>query len=505
MVVAADDEGVVWAARGDPNTPVHLRSAAKPFQAYALVASGAADRLGVTEEELAVACGSHLGEEQHIEVVGRLLRRVGMGPELLECGAASPLSGEAAAALRARGLQPTALHHTCSGKHAGMVALAVDLGVDVQGYPRPDHPVQELIATTIRGLLGDLSPGGGDLRCGTDGCGVPVFRLPAAWAATLYARLAAGRDPVYARLSRAMAAYPALVRGFGNLDTEVMRAAASVPFPVGGGEAEPGGVVVAKMGNMGVQGFGIPAMGRSSSTPASPGRSALTAGAGRARGCFIKIADGSSFPVAALTSLVLRSWGFPEVAEAALSTAPSVPSGGELRLLFGEDDLEAQPRARRQAGEDYTVVREDAPRRRTRRFLGDRWPGAEEELFGRALDWTTMRAAWVASRGQRVVGVLRGSWAGGVATVEEVLVEEGFRGRGLGSALLAHFERDAHGAGCRKVVLATKPESRAERFYRRHGYVRSYLIPCHHHCADSLGMSKWLEPAVQADQTGTNC
>src|SRR5258705_9088325 len=58
-IAAVDGQGQLVAHLGDPATVTFLRSSAKPFQAIPLVASGAADRFGLTEEEIAIACASH--------------------------------------------------------------------------------------------------------------------------------------------------------------------------------------------------------------------------------------------------------------------------------------------------------------------------------------------------------------------------------------------------------------------------------------------------------------
>ena len=59
----------VLAALGDIERPVFPRSAVKVLQALPLVESGAADRLGLDDEELALACASHNGEPVHTAVV----------------------------------------------------------------------------------------------------------------------------------------------------------------------------------------------------------------------------------------------------------------------------------------------------------------------------------------------------------------------------------------------------------------------------------------------------
>src|SRR5258705_6261043 len=64
-VAAVDGSGKLVAYLGNPDTVTYLRSSAKPFQAIPLVSTGAADRFGFTEKELALACASHNGEPIH--------------------------------------------------------------------------------------------------------------------------------------------------------------------------------------------------------------------------------------------------------------------------------------------------------------------------------------------------------------------------------------------------------------------------------------------------------
>jgi GNAT superfamily N-acetyltransferase len=59
---------------------------------------------------------------------------------------------------------------------------------------------------------------------------------------------------------------------------------------------------------------------------------------------------------------------------------------------------------------------------------------------------------------------------GPVAWVEEVLVRPGYRGRGVGRALMSMFEQHAADRGCRLAALATR---RAAAFYRTLGYQES--------------------------------
>src|SRR6202171_1080214 len=57
-LTAVDGSGNTVAALGSPQTVTYVRSSGKPFQAVPVIASGAADRFGFSEQEIGIACGS---------------------------------------------------------------------------------------------------------------------------------------------------------------------------------------------------------------------------------------------------------------------------------------------------------------------------------------------------------------------------------------------------------------------------------------------------------------
>ena len=250
-VAVADDAGSILLAHGDPRVVTCLRSAAKPAQVLPLLASGAVDRFGFTDAEIAVMIGSHGGEPFHVAAVRSILARIGLGPEALQCGAHPPYHKPSAKALREAGEAPTVLHNNCSGKHAGMLALAVALDAPVETYLEERHPVQARIREAVATLAG-LRPEA--IRTATDGCSAPTFALPLAAAAVLYARLMAPdglpgdlQEPA-ARAVAAMRAHPEMVAGTGRLCAAFMQA----------GSAS----LVAKIGAEGFYGFGFVRDGR---------------------------------------------------------------------------------------------------------------------------------------------------------------------------------------------------------------------------------------------------
>ena len=172
QIAVVDSQGNLRQALGDPEVKVCMRSLAKPFQVLPLLATGAAQDLGLGPEELALCSGSLSGQDFQVELIQKVLARLGLSPEVLACGVHPPLHRPSAQALVQAGAKPTALHHTCAGKHTAMLALCVHQGWPVADYLNPEHPVQKLILGTVARLVG-LPPD--QIPVALDGCRAPVF------------------------------------------------------------------------------------------------------------------------------------------------------------------------------------------------------------------------------------------------------------------------------------------------------------------------------------------
>src|SRR5499427_11106223 len=110
-LIAVDGDGRQICSLGSPETITYLRSSAKPFQALPVVFSGAADRFGFNEQEVAIACGSHNGEPVHVETVRSMLRKIELPESALKCGAHEPYSVEVARDLIRRQEQPAPIQN----------------------------------------------------------------------------------------------------------------------------------------------------------------------------------------------------------------------------------------------------------------------------------------------------------------------------------------------------------------------------------------------------------
>ena len=247
-VVAAG--GALLRAWGDVERPVYPRSAIKPVQALSLLETGAADRFSLDDEEIALACASHNGEEYHRRRVLDWLARIGLSERDLECGPHDSINPEVTRERHRRHVTAGAAMNNCSGKHAGFLTTALHMGEPVAGYIRPDHPVQKRVTGTIEAMAGvSLSS---PSRRGIDGCGIPTFAMPLVALARALARMLADDLPerrrlAAARILGAMARHPHCVAGTDRFDTRVIR--------------QSGGRIITKTGAEGVYIAMIPAAG----------------------------------------------------------------------------------------------------------------------------------------------------------------------------------------------------------------------------------------------------
>lgn len=280
--VVVDATGQIVEAWGDPGRMIFPRSSIKMIQALPLVESGAADRIGLGDEELALACASHLGSRAHTDRVARWLAAIERCEADLRCGPQTPEDATARRALRAAGQAPGQIHNYCSGKHTGFLTLAREMGSGSEyEYIEVDHPVQRAVRGVIEEMTGVSSPGHG-----IDGCSAPNFLTSLRGFAHALARFAApdamgpARAAAARRIVGAMRDHPVLIDGVGGASFEITAAGK--------------GKVVVKTGAEGVFSAILP---------------------GRGLGVALKIEDGATRASEAAIAALLVHLGIFEAAE----------------------------------------------------------------------------------------------------------------------------------------------------------------------------------------------
>ena len=234
QIVVMDAQGKLLHQVGDPEALVCLRSLAKPFQALAVLTSGAAEAFGFKGAELALFSGSLSGQDFQTFLITSALERLGLKSEALQCGVHPPLHKPTAQALAQAGKKASPLQNTCAGKHTAMLALCVHHGWPLDDYLNPAHPVQQLILGHVARMVG-VPPA--QIPVAVDGCGAPVFYVPLKNIALGYARLAAAQPGSPAgELLAAILSHPRHIAGDGRLETEVMQALPGKIFAKSGAE-----------------------------------------------------------------------------------------------------------------------------------------------------------------------------------------------------------------------------------------------------------------------------
>ena len=228
--VVENQNGSVMSGAGDYTAAFFPRSAIKAFQCLPVIESGAAARFSLSDEEIALCCSSHNGEPEHVRVARSILEKAGVSEDCFECGAHMPSATEAAYQLVRQGEKPQQVHNNCSGKHAGMLALAKHLGAPLEGYVKHDHPVQRAVAACLTRFSGvDVSAA----PYGIDGCSVPSWALPMDKVALAFARLGAAQDEGPRRIIAAARAHPFLIAGTKRFDTMAMQSLPRLFIKVG--------------------------------------------------------------------------------------------------------------------------------------------------------------------------------------------------------------------------------------------------------------------------------
>ncbi|WP_292602068.1 asparaginase [Nocardioides sp. REDSEA-S30_B4] len=225
-VVALSPDGRVEWSVGDVDSLVLPRSCNKPLQAVALLEAG----LVLPPDLLALASASHSGEQMHLDGVRRLLERVGLTEDDLQCPVDWPMIDAVRyEALRA-GAEPSRLFMNCSGKHAAMLATCAANGWDTATYLDPTHPLQQQIVETFSRLTGETVD-----TIAVDGCGAPLLSTSLTGLARAFRTLAVATEGPETAVAEAIRSHPELVSGSTRDELALLRA---IPGAIGKAGAE---------------------------------------------------------------------------------------------------------------------------------------------------------------------------------------------------------------------------------------------------------------------------
>ena len=208
--------GTVALRVGDIEAPIFPRSANKPVQAVAMLRCG----LDLDGELLALAAGSHSGEDFHVEGAEKILAGAGLVAGDLRCPESWPIDPDAQQAVARSGGGPSRMRMNCSGKHAAMLATCVAAGWPTESYLDPAHPLQTAVRDVVEELAGETVA-----ATGVDGCGAPLFAVSTAGVARAFRALVlAGPGTPERRVADAMRTHPQWTSGTRREERQLMDA-----------------------------------------------------------------------------------------------------------------------------------------------------------------------------------------------------------------------------------------------------------------------------------------
>ncbi|MFY8019862.1 MAG: asparaginase [Bacteroidia bacterium] len=225
-ICIVDDNNEIVFSMGDIEQICYPRSAMKLIQVIPLLENGAQEHFGFTLEEIALMCGSHNAEKEHIRVLNQILEKINCSYADLLCGAQYPTYKPESDEFIRLQIKPGQEHNNCSGKHAGMLAACKLFGFDTKDYIHPEHPLQKMIVEVVADFYEyPVSK----MVCALDGCSAPIYSIPVKNQAIAYknlcgqARFHTKRNQACKTIIEAVSQYPFMVAGSKRYCSDMMK------------------------------------------------------------------------------------------------------------------------------------------------------------------------------------------------------------------------------------------------------------------------------------------
>ena len=205
---------------GDEQLVTPMRSSAKPFMVCPQIELCNKYGIHLTDKQLSLMISSHNGENEHRKIAQSILDLSNSTVKDLYCGTHLPFFdwlyddffGE-------KDVMKRQLFHNCSGKHAGMLLLAMLLGSCKFDYWKTTHPVQQIITNSVKSLLRISERSLFSLAL--DGCGVPTYCITLKEMAEAYQRLY--KEERLQPVIKSAMKEPDMIAGKERIETDIIR------------------------------------------------------------------------------------------------------------------------------------------------------------------------------------------------------------------------------------------------------------------------------------------
>ncbi|WP_374073910.1 asparaginase [Bdellovibrio bacteriovorus] len=248
MAVVVNEIGNVSQYWGNPQFLTMPRSAIKMLQTLPLIESGAADKYGLDDKLIALACASHRGEKDHLAALQQWMEKVSIKESAYVCGPHLPYDEASAHDMIRKGQKPTVLCNNCAGKHSAIITTCLHLGEDPAGYEKYEHNAQKRLRKVLTETMRfDHSK----TAYGVDGCGIPTYAVPlqsmaVGMSSLINPKETPARKAAAERILRAVRSFPFYISGSDNFATAVIEKSQGRAIVKGGAEGVFCGVLPEK-------------------------------------------------------------------------------------------------------------------------------------------------------------------------------------------------------------------------------------------------------------------
>ena len=239
ICLVKDSSNQVIFSTNNENDLIYPRSAIKVFQALPFIKSKAHTLLNLNEESIAMACSSHAGEQKHLDILNKWLKKINISISQLQCGIHNPLDEKSSNNLLLSGNSPSQLHNNCAGKHLGMISGCIANKMDFSEYIKFDHPYQKLIRNSLEKYMEYKIKKN---SIGTDGCNAPQYAFPLTNIATSMINLIKAKNVnnnnslAIKTIINSINKFPILIGGHNRFDSNVIKTTKGRIFCKGGAE-----------------------------------------------------------------------------------------------------------------------------------------------------------------------------------------------------------------------------------------------------------------------------
>lgn len=134
-----------------------------------------------------------------------------------------------------------------------------------------------------------------------------------------------------------------------------------------------------------------------------------------------------------------------------------------------------------------------ATKESTTEWSDKEWHKVNFSHYGKGVEWGNEEFRFQATEDEKLVGLISGKVESGVVYINQVIVAEDAREKGIGTMLINKVEKFGKENGAHKIWLITGENWSEVEFYKKLGFKIEATLPDHHFHEDFVAFSKSIK------------